>query len=286
MRILIVGADGRGSFEVRGRQLGQALGARVTTTPSRDDWAWAEVIVLVKHAGIVWGPHARLLTKAPIVWDVLDVWRQPEENQVPVKDLKRRILEVRDVIGATTLIGATEAMAEDLDGVYLPHHSRPGLVPTPPREHASVVAYEGTKKYLGGWARALGQSCADRGLTFVINPPDLSQADIIVAFRDGPWDGEVCRRWKSGVKVVNAIAAGRPILMQDCAAWHELPTYWCPVEDRGHGLSLDFLLDHWSKLVHREAPYRAALEDAPKYTLDAIATRYREILATTARAVV
>src|SRR3990170_2767242 len=79
LKILIVGS-GKGSWEMRGQQLGAALGARVTTTPTRDDWAWAELAILVKKHGAKWAQTATL-AGVPVVWDALDCWRQPHDNQ-------------------------------------------------------------------------------------------------------------------------------------------------------------------------------------------------------------
>ena len=47
------------------------------------------------------------------------------------------------------LIGSTQAMADEIEGVYIPHHYRPGLHARPVRDRIEVIAYEGTRKYLG-----------------------------------------------------------------------------------------------------------------------------------------
>lgn len=279
MRILMVGGDGRGAFQMRAQQLGQAMGARVTTRPTRADWAWADLVVLVKHGAPVWGTYARKFTKAPVVWDVLDYWRQPDENQAPVATLRARVLDMAETIGARLIVGATEAMAQDLGGVFLPHHCRLGLAPTPPRDtDRIVVAYDGRSKYLGSWRRALETACLGLGTSFVVNPPDLSKVDVLVSLRGEQHDGEVCRRWKSGVKFVNALVAGRPIVSQSCAAQTEMALPGAVVASAG-----DLSAALQRAIEQRESAYVNALAHAHNYTLEAVAERYRSILEQTAR---
>jgi hypothetical protein len=277
MRVLIVGADGRGSFQMRGQQLGAAIGARVTTRPSQSDWAWAEVIVLVKHAATVWGPQAKR-AKVPVLWDVLDIWRQPQENQLALDDLRRRVVEIQETVGIVTLIAATHAMATAIGGVCLPHHSRLGLRPAPVREHAVLVAYEGQPKYLGSWRRILEAACASQGMTFVVNPPDLRLVDIVVAFRGECWDGDVCRQWKSGVKVVNAVAAGRPLISQDCAGARENASAIVSFVETPK--ELPEALSECASFKRRQMAHEHAVGAAEDFTLDAIAGVYRRMLET------
>lgn len=279
MNVLIVGADGKGSFEMRGKQLGHALGARVTITPTHREWRWADVVILVKRAAIKHAASAKR-AKVPLVWDVVDFWEQPTENQTPIEVLRQRVFAIRDAIGVTTLIGATKAMAEDIGGVYLPHQCREGLAPEPPRLTDSrrlVVAYEGRKKYLDRWYSPLERACADLGYSFVINPPDLRDADVVVALRGGRSDGEVCRRWKSGVKYVNALVAGRPVVTQKTAGFDEVRPEGLDIEDPANLLgTLRAVAQH-----HRQAAYDKALERAHEFSLSTVARLYRNILADT-----
>lgn len=278
MKWLFVGV-GSGSWQMRGVQLGAALGARVTSDPTPGDWAWADVVVLVKRAAIKWQQQARRVA-VPVVWDVLDFWDQPGQNAVSCADLAARIHEIEKAAGVDLLIGATQRMAADIGGVYLPHHCRIGLAPSPIRKKASVVAYDGTKKYLGSWAKALAGACDMLGLTFVINPTDLGPVDVFVSFRDGRWDGDVCRQWKSGVKYVNAIAAGRPVLTQPSAAFSELP---CNGVTAAHQDDLVGALNRLTWEEERQTAYEASLVYAPSFTVDAVAAQYRQILERVAR---
>jgi len=107
-----------------------------------------------------------------------------------------------------------------------------------------------------------------------VNPPDLSKVDILVALRDGPWDGWICREWKSGVKLVNALAAGRPVLTQASAAWGE-------VQPVGSVLAsprdLDVALDLWADREARRETAR--MSQTAAYTLSTVADSYRTMLA-------
>ncbi len=278
-RVLFVGGD-KGSWQIRGCQMAAALcNARAVVDPERHDWEWADTVILVKRGIEKYGDLAKASGKT-VIWDVLDCWRQPEGNQVSVADYATTVREVAKHCGVSTLIGATQAMADVIGGVYIPHHARPKLRARPVREKVEVVAYEGTKKYLGRWLPALTDACQARGWRFVVNPDSLADADIVVAFRDGQWDGEICRQWKSGVKLVNALTAQRPVLNQESAAWWEIAPTGSVLIDASE---VEDALDYWTPYERR----RQAAEDgaalASAYRLGAIAGMYRLLLNTTAK---
>lgn len=277
MNLLIAGG-GKGGWQVRGCQLGAALGATVEARPTISQWRRTDVGVLVKHSALSF--RKANACGARLIWDVLDVWRQPDDNALSLSTHIQRIHEVRDELGVSVLIAATQQMAEDIGGVYVPHHSRPGLTPQPIRHEAAVVAYEGKAKYLGPWRKALEIACVRLGLEFVVNPENLSDADIVVAFRGGMWDGEVCRRWKSGVKYVNAIAAGRPVLTQACAAFAE-------IQPPGHAVEqAEELIPALRALMPadvRQQALEACQQRAPQFALDRIARQYRDVLVQSVR---
>jgi hypothetical protein len=273
MNLLMVGR-GKGSWEIRGHQLGNAMGARVTSTPSDADWHWAERVVFVKRPDPTWIARAHAL-RIPIVWDPLDFWRQPAENGC-TDDRARALLRRQiDMIQPVLVIGATQAMADAAEGIYIPHHARPGLRPTLAHQALQIVGYEGNALYLGRWAGVLQQMCRANGWTFVINPPDLADVDVVAAFRDGPWDGWICREWKSGVKVVNAVAAGRPVLTQATAAFREIQPVGQIVEDIR---DLPAALDLWRDVTQREAVVQIATERFRRYGLTHVANEYLSIL--------
>jgi len=271
MNVLMIG-PGKQSFDIRGKQLGAALGARVLLKPTPADLAWADVVVLIKWSGWDFAEVVRRAGK-PLVWDALDFWRQPDENTFSESEARLLLGQYLRSIKPTLTIGATQAMADACDGVYLPHHARPGMTVTPVREKVQIVVYEGTPKYLGRWAAAIEKECARRGWQFIINPIELGDADLIVAFRDGKWDGWMCRNWKSGVKYVNAMAVGRPIITQHSAAHDEILPSGCAL------VSIDALsqaFDYWVSPEKRQQVAESTRRD--HYTLENIAKEYQSIL--------
>lgn len=275
MNVLFVGSGHGGSWQIRGLQIGKALGARVTSRPMDADWHWADLVVLVKHAAEQYGADARA-SGARIVWDVLDWWKQPEQNQCDIQDVINDIHAIQREFRIDALIGATQAMADELGGICIPHHSRPGLRPLKVRDRIGLVAYEGTPKYLGSWRRAIETICFERNIRFAVNPPDLAEADVIVAFRGEQWDGPICRRWKSGVKYANAIALGRPVLTQRSEAFFEVGTCGALVDAPS---ALAGMLDLFASRQARQAAYEKAMERAPEFSLETAVQRYRHLFA-------
>lgn len=278
-KVLFVGCD-KGAWQMRGRQMAQVLGARYTSKPQPSDWEWADVIVLVKRAVDRWGAEA-MVTGKVLIWDVLDWWKQPEDNQTPVAVLRERVKTIQRRYRIRTVIGATQAMADAIGGVYIPHHCRIGLMPTPIRAEATTVAYDGSPRYLGSWAGVIEAACQRLGLRFVINPKDLSTADVLVAFRGEEWDGEVCRQWKSGVKYVNAIAAGRPVLTQDVSSFSEINPVGFAVAEPGE--VFEAIRAMTGSRALRELAYDRGIARAPQFTREVIADQYRQVLASAVR---
>ena len=276
MNLLIVGGGKGGSWQIRGVQMGAALGARVTVAPTRDDARWADRIIVVKRALAAWGAQLRAYSSAPLIWDAVDFWAQPAQNHLTRDEAVAVARAYMRPYAPDLVIGATWAMAEALGGVCVPHHARPGLVAQPVRETVQMVAYEGAPVYLGRWQGVLERLCAARGWAFAVNPPRLTDADILVALRDGQWDGWMCRQWKSGVKVVNAIAAGRPIISQAMAAQAEIQPPGSVIATEAE---IDEALTYWADAGRRRdvAAWSQDVGAAP-WRLEAIAARYREML--------
>lgn len=271
-RVLFIGGE-KGSWEVRGRQLAKALGGRATQQPHGTDWAWADVAVFVKQGLQKWQHEAR--RGRPLIWDALDYWQQPQDNG---HDRAWFIADALRRADGRHALAATQAMSKDTGFLYIPHHSRPGLVPSPPRRRLEVVAYEGRVKYLGKWNRLLEQACVRLRARFVINPTSLAQADVVVAFRDEPWDGWACRQWKSGVKYVNALAAGRPVVTQPSAGFDEIQPVGIQLNE---ATTLDGPLQQaWE---FREMAYDVGRRRAAEFSLDAITKQYRRLFQTVMR---
>lgn len=275
MKILMLGS-GKDVWTIRGVQLGCAIGARLPITPSRADFEWADVLVLIKRAPVAHAKQMQALGK-PVVWDPVDFWAQPVQNslsEVSACALLRRAIEDRQPV---LTIGATERMARDAGGVCLHHHSLIGLTPTPARDRVQMVAYSGNALFLGRWKGVLETLCRARGWTFAVNPPRITDADILVALRDGPFDGWMCRHWKSGVKVANAVAAGRPLICQEMASVRELQPAGYSVVETVEDLAS--ALDHWADTGRRRAVAESSLDGgAARFHLDTMAAQYRQLL--------
>jgi hypothetical protein len=105
---------------------------------------------LVKGAGRQ-QPARHAVIACPIVWDA-SISRQPNENGLTEACAKLLLRNEQAAIRPDLTIGATKAMAGAGHGVYLPHHGRTGLAPTPLREHVKFNCFDGTEAYLGRWA--------------------------------------------------------------------------------------------------------------------------------------
>src|SRR5262245_12343343 len=228
MNVLIVG-DGKGSWQMRGVQLGRAIDARVVTRPTDIDWKWSELVVLVKKHAAKFAPevHKRGL---PLIWDALDFWQQPAENNAEKAQALGLFQKHVQAIKPSLVICATQAMADHCGGVFLPHHTWENLTAQKLREKVETVAYQGNPNCFGPWHGILAKACKARGWTFKMDPPDLHNVDVVVALRSVAWNGWICREWKSGVKLGNAIVAGRPVITQDSAAFREMNPVGCTIE--------------------------------------------------------
>lgn len=212
MNILMTGRGTSGSWQIRGLQLGRAIGA--TVLPDALDCASYDLAVLVKR------PVGNLVERlhragVPIVWDVVDAWPQSYGNEWQPETCRQWLIDEVRRIRPSAIVAATNAMARDceqfgLPVLWLPHHSRPNQRLNPVREVVKTVGYEGGVNYLGKWARIVEQACERRGWSFVVNPDQLADLDIVLALRDST--GYAPRNWKSNVKLANAQGTGTPFI--------------------------------------------------------------------------
>jgi hypothetical protein len=149
------------------------------------------------------------------------------------------------------VIWPTERMRDDVDpfhrikGVVIPHHCRPRARINPIRDRIERVGYEGSARYLACWEESLRKECRRREIEFVINPPELADVDVVVAFRGGEWSSYATRHWKSHVKLANAHGSGTPFVGQRECGYLENASgreYWAEslIEFR---MALDWLAD-------------------------------------------
>lgn len=214
-RILITGRGTSGSWQIRGVQLGAAIGATVRADADAATIAAHDIIVIVKRGSdeLVQRIHT---ARKPLVWDVVDSWPQPDGNlwayRACMEWLRNRLRRNRPV----ACIAATRRMEADLEdcrvpALWVPHHARPAQPLNPIRPHLRVIGYEGSEAHLGRWAQVLRTIAAIRGMQFVLQPQRLADVDVVVALREHHGYGPTC--WKSNVKLANAQATGTPCIL-------------------------------------------------------------------------
>jgi len=212
MQILVTGSGSSGSWQIRGLQLGAAIGA--TVQENARDIAAHDVAVVVKR------PPPDLVQRirragVPLVWDVVDSWPQPAGNDWSRAECMVWLESQLQALQPLAVVAATEAMAQDVRSLgyrakCVPHHARPNIERNPIRDHVKVVGYEGGVQYVARWKQVIDAECARRGWRFQLNPPSLACLDIVLALRDAT--GYAPRAWKSGVKVANAQGSGTPVI--------------------------------------------------------------------------
>jgi hypothetical protein len=137
-----------------------------------------------------------------------------------------------------------------------------------------VIGYEGSPAYIRGWAEVISSECAKRALTFVINPTQLADVDVILALRGSGFNGYTQRNWKSNVKLANAHGSGTPFVGAREAGYLETQSgveYWAD-DQRELSSALDWL---------ETKSARTAIRDrflASCFTRNMAAQRYRETL--------
>jgi hypothetical protein len=83
----------------------------------------------------------------------------------------------------------------------------------------------------------------------------------------------MCQEWKSGVKIGNAMCAGRPIITQHSAAFRELAPIGSAIETEA---DLDRAFELWADVEQRATALNQTRAEG--LTLDRVAARYRRIL--------
>lgn len=231
MKLLFTGRGSSGSWQIRGKQLGEALGAQVKQGITVADCRAVDMVVVVKRA-------TREILAAvreagtPWVYDCVDFFPQPEcstWNRIESIDWVGTHLRQ---YAPSAVIWPNRKMREDCDiglpGLVLKHHHRPGISSNPVRAQVRLVGYEGGA-YLGAWKPAVERECASRGWRFVVNPRDLADLDIVLALRDRAFAGYCQTHWKSNVKLANAHGSGTPFVGQKESGYLETASgaeYW------------------------------------------------------------
>jgi hypothetical protein len=222
VNLLVTGKGGSsGSWQIRGEQIGKAIGA--TVLPGAIDIGPFDLAVVVKRTP---GDMVERIHRAgvPLVYDIVDGWPQPEGNTWSREQCMGWLRAKVEAVRPAAIVAATQAMAADCEefGVpvlALPHHARPAQPMNPIRERIAAVGYEGGEQYIRGWHPVITAACRRRGWRFVVNPHRLADVDIVLALRDQA--GYAPRHWKSNVKLANAQATGTPAICAREAGYQE-----------------------------------------------------------------
>lgn len=285
MRTLVTGRGTSGSWQIRGEQLGRAIGARVLRW--RADFApdpvEAAVVVWVKRR---YDPGIAAIKRAGsfLVWDVVDAWPQPDGNNWGERQAREWVVDEIARIKPDAIVAPTARFKHDLERwglfdpslvLHLPHHAAPACYAQGPviarRRRSLVLGYDGGPHYIARVGRLLEEACARRRWSFVVGP--LGHAcDLVACVRDH--HGYPARFWKSNVKLANAQALGLPALCSLEAGYTETKTgaeVWCNPEP--HAAHIDACLDALEDYEWRLREGARAYLATP--LLPTIAARYR-----------
>lgn len=270
MKILVTGRGTSGSWQIRGGQLGAALGA--TVIPQALDVGGYDVAIIVKRPspGLIDRLHR---ARVPVVWDVVDAWPQPHGNDWTRDQAMQWLRESIRAIGPAAIVASTQKMAADCESIgaqaaCIPHHARPAQRRNRIQERVHVVGYQGGAGYIRQWGPIVEAECVRRGWQFEPDLMQLADADIALALRD--YDGYPARAWKSNIKLANAQATGTPIICSPEAGYIEM--------DRGgvvyakDRLSLSDALDALTTYRARQDVSDALVGTEP--TLDIVTRKY------------
>lgn len=215
MNILFTGRGTSGSWQVRGEQLGQALGAIVKPAASREDIDAADLVVLVKR------PAPGMIddlkeSRTPWVWDLVDFYPQPActewSRDYAIRWVKKQLAAFRP----DAVLWPNQQMRDDCGPVdcdtVLYHHGRPDSFYNPVRDSVRCIGYQGSRRYLGRWEKVAKAECLRRDWIFSLNNGQLADWEAVLAFRDRPFNGYVQRHWKSNIKLANCHITGTPFI--------------------------------------------------------------------------
>lgn len=275
MKVLFTGSGTSGSFQIRARQLGAAMGAQVIPMATAEDCRRADVIVAVKRVP----PqllNALRESRRPWFWDVVDAYPQPEcstwNKDESLAWFRKRAAE----LSPHGFIWPNLRMQQDIgmEGLVLYHHHRPRIKVNPIRPVLAAVGYEGSPDYLRGWMPAIEAECSRIGARFVLNPLDLADLDVVLALRDKAHSGYPQLHWKSQVKLANAQGSGTPFIGMPEDSYMETRSgaeYWATSQQE-LGRALDWLASESARDQIQERFLRAA------FTVEAAASQLKDYL--------
>lgn len=212
MKLLVTGRGTSGSWQIRGKQLGEAIGAHIA--PRASNFRGYSPIIVVKRLNDELLGALRQ-QKRKWIWDMVDCW--PQSQFIPgmargdaIHWLQQEIQDKRP----DAIVFSTHRMLIDSHwagpALVLPHHAWPKYTRSI-TVHPDIrfVGYEGSERYLGKWMMLLEEECTHRGWQFHMNQ-GLEGCDIGIALRD-PLD-YASQNWKSNCKLANMQVLGLPAI--------------------------------------------------------------------------
>jgi len=281
MTIAFVGYEGKGTWQIRAKQIAPLIEARVD--PQLLKPTLCKAVILIKM------PEKPLLARIrkfnlPIISDPQDCWPQNDKLNMNNHD-KDTMIEWFDSslkhVNPELVITASSKMQEDCENlgfksVVIHHHCRPKIKINPIREQLSTVGIEGTPKQVGNWTKRLEKICTSLGLQFNANLDATRDAlhtfDVLVSQREHT--GYASKNWKSNVKLANAHGSGTPSIFTreqsyiDTAIGSEL---WAETEEQ--------IIESLIKLKDyelRKSINQEFLEHTQ--TINNIASQYKELI--------
>ena len=266
MRVVVTGKGGTsGSWQIRGEQLGNAIGADVIPNASDSDMRSADVVVVVKRT-----PENIHKAQGVKVLDIVDAWTQPYSN---TWSRDQMIKWARNAsIPYDRTIAATQEMKEDTGAdFFLRHHYRPDIKENDIRAKVQIIGYEGSMRYLEGWEKTIMRECEKRDWLFITNPRHLADCDVVLGLRGGKWRGYATDHWKSCVKMANAIGSLTPMIALDECGYRETGAPFLAVDNPD---DLADAFDEMALLSTRMRHASAMREIKPYYALERVALDY------------
>jgi hypothetical protein len=281
----MTGRGTSGSWQMRGVQLGSAIGADLIPNCSEvKTFRQYDIVVVVKRIN---EDCLRALRTSGVyvVWDVVDAWPQfggrcTWDRIDCLGWMSREYSRIRP----NAIVAATHAMQRDfhemIAGVYdtslitLPHHGRV-TNPFEVRDRVRTVGYEGAEHYIGRWQKPVLEWCARHGAKFVMNGM-FHAYDIVLAVRDD-FD-YAATNWKSNVKLANAQMMGVPVICGQEMGYRETASgaeRWVQPED---WTSITQCLDSLIDPIERERVSDQLLSVRRAVSLDYLAEQYRSWL--------
>lgn len=281
VKVCFTSRSSAGAWQIRGLQIASMRSNwTALNKPSDEDLERADLICVVKKPDSRVIERARRMGKA-LVFDIVDSWAQPDDGlkYTDVAKAREFFSKAWKSVDADGYIFPTRRMEERLgelvrDRITIYHHCRPQIQRNPIRERVSVVGYEGGA-YLAEWAPRIERACAERGIRFVVNPPQYTDLDIVILVRGGEHGTFLARQFKSNVKLANAIGSGTPALahFEEMSA-HDTDTgdvLFFTDQPGSFERQLDRLIED---LALRKEIHEHFLAAAPRYHIENIAAQF------------